>query len=155
VHHVGVSAEQKTVNGHALLAVGDGKILGNSDHGRGDHVVEGIAGARTAVCIGNTSTQELAGKKLVPMEVAFPVVTLGATRTICPRSVPLVVKNEKKPSSTAAAFAITTIIGSGAPGWTPVGFRIFVEIRRKEKRIFAYVTRRISAIFEHGKTHVH
>src|SRR5438552_3741168 len=74
VHHVCVRAEQKRVDGHTLFAVRDGEILRDPDHGRRDYVMEWSAGPRSTVRVGeNSRIQELTCKKLVPMELAFPV----------------------------------------------------------------------------------
>src|SRR5206468_9780696 len=95
VHHVRVGAEQNRVDGHTRLAERDGKILGNPDHGRRDYIVEGTPGPRTAVRIGDGATKERAYKKLVPVELAFPIVraiwrSAVLPRAIRPGSIPLV-----------------------------------------------------------------
>src|SRR5437870_3538771 len=94
------------------------------------------------------------------MEFSFPVVraiwnSTGFTRMICPASIPLVIQDIQKTCPAATSFGITSIISTAGPGYRPVKLRIFVEVRRQEKGILANIMKRVAAIFEHGKAHVH
>src|SRR5690348_1811436 len=68
-------AEQPEVRCDTRFAECDLEVQRNADHCRCDDIMEGAAGARTAIRVGERRrAQELAGEELVPMEFAFPVI---------------------------------------------------------------------------------
>src|SRR5262249_29265241 len=117
-----MGAEQEKIWRDTRLTGSDCEVLRNPDHARRDNVVEDRSGSRTAVRVGEGSrTQELTGKKLVPMKVTFEVVRVGGM--IGPASVPLVIQDKQVTCPTAASVHITIIITTGGSWRVPIELR--------------------------------
>src|SRR5437667_5782232 len=86
------------------------------------------------------------------MEDAFPLVCISGVGYSNSTSAHLGYVQE--PGRIAAAFAVATVSPVGGISQWPVSLRVFVEVGRKEKGIFAEVIPIPTRVVEHCKAHI-